>query len=56
MKIEKMRICHLSQPLGYQISRPVFSWVVSEATGKKQHYIIKKQAKEDLRNGLLLRK
>ena len=37
MKIEKMRICHLSQPLGYQISRPVFSWVVSEATGKKQH-------------------
>ncbi|MCD8390273.1 MAG: AMP-binding protein [Firmicutes bacterium] len=26
------------------------------ATGKKQHYIIKKQAKEDLENGLLLRK
>ena len=26
------------------------------ATGKKQHYIIKKQAKEDLKNGLLLRK
>ena len=26
------------------------------ATGKKQHFIIKKQAKEDLENGLLLRK
>ncbi len=26
------------------------------ATGKKQHYIIKKQAEEDLKNGLLLRK
>ena len=26
------------------------------ATGKKQHYVIKKQAREDLKNGLLLRK
>lgn len=26
------------------------------ATGKKQHFVIKKQAKEDLENGLLLRK
>jgi acyl-CoA synthetase (AMP-forming)/AMP-acid ligase II len=26
------------------------------ATGKKQHYLIKKQAKEDLANGLLLKK
>ncbi len=26
------------------------------ATGKKQHYVIKKQAKKDLRDGLLLRK
>ena len=26
------------------------------ATGKKQHYLIKKQAREDLKNGLLLRK
>lgn len=26
------------------------------ATGKKQHYVIKQQAKEDLKNGLLLRK
>lgn len=26
------------------------------ATGKKQHFIIKKQAREDLKNGLLLRK
>lgn len=26
------------------------------ATGKKQHYVMKKQAKDDLKNGLLLRK
>ncbi|MBQ1839104.1 MAG: AMP-binding protein, partial [Ruminococcus sp.] len=26
------------------------------ATGKKQHFLIKKQAKEDLKNGLLLKK
>lgn len=26
------------------------------ATGKKQHFVVKKQAKEDLKNGLLLRK
>ncbi|MBQ9010179.1 MAG: family 78 glycoside hydrolase catalytic domain [Clostridia bacterium] len=36
MKIEKMRTCHLSEPLGARIVQPVFSWVVSESTGRKQ--------------------
>ena len=36
MIIEKLRTNHLTNPLGYGIDRPVFSWVVSESTGARQ--------------------
>lgn len=36
MKIEKLRVNHIEHPLGYQIEAPVFSWCVSESTGKRQ--------------------
>jgi len=39
--------------------RPKFYRIVDElpmtATGKKQHYKLREQAKEDLKNGLLIR-
>ena len=36
MRIEKLRTNHLTNPLGYRLENPVFSWVVAESTGKKQ--------------------
>ena len=36
MRIEKLRTNHLTNPLGYQFDKPVFSWVVAESTGKTQ--------------------
>lgn len=51
--------CSKSENLSkYQVPR-YFRFVTElphTATGKKQHFVIKKQAKEDLENGLLLRK
>ena len=56
---ELLDFCSQSPNLSkYQIPR-YFRFVdelPTTATGKKQHFIIKKQAKEDLKNGLLLRK
>ena len=56
---ELLDFCSKSPNLSkYQIPR-YFRFVKelpTTATGKKQHYVIKKQAKEDLKNGLLLRK
>ncbi len=36
MKITNCRTNHLASPLGYQMEKPVFSWQVEEAQGKKQ--------------------
>ena len=36
MIIECLKTNHIETPLGYQIARPVFSWTVSSATGKRQ--------------------
>lgn len=36
MIISHLRTNHLENPLGFYMERPVFSWVVSESTGKKQ--------------------
>lgn len=36
MIIRHLRTNHLENPLGFYMERPVFSWVVSESTGKKQ--------------------
>lgn len=38
MKISKLRINHLKQPMGYQMDRVTFSWKVKEAQGKKQKW------------------
>lgn len=36
MKIVDCRTNHLENPIGYQMEKPVFSWKVEEAKGKKQ--------------------
>lgn len=36
MRITSCRVNHLINPLGYMMRKPVFSWVVSDAAGKKQ--------------------
>lgn len=36
MKITHCQIAHLTNPLGYALDRPVFSWQVEEAAGKGQ--------------------
>lgn len=36
MIINQLRTNHLTNPCGYEIETPVFSWVVAESTGKKQ--------------------
>ena len=34
MKITRMRINHLQDPLGFRLSNTMFSWVVEESAGK----------------------
>lgn len=34
MKIEKCRVNHLADPVGYRLEEPVFSWVVADAEGE----------------------
>ncbi len=56
---EILELCKNSPKLSkYQVPRyfRLIDDIPRTATGKKQHYIIKAQAKEDLKNGLLLRK
>ena len=36
MKIENMKVNHIENPIGFRMNKPVFSYVVSESTGKKQ--------------------
>ncbi len=36
MKIYDMKVNHLTNPLGFRMTRTVFSWKVTEAIGKKQ--------------------
>lgn len=36
MKITGCKVNHFTNPIGYKISNPVFSWKVEEAKGKKQ--------------------
>lgn len=36
MIISDLRTNHLQNPLGFYMQKPVFSWIVSESTGKKQ--------------------
>ena len=36
MRIEKLRTNHLTDPLGFQMDKPVFSWVVAESSGVRQ--------------------
>jgi alpha-L-rhamnosidase len=38
MKIEHIRTNHIENPMGYLIEKPVFSYKVTEAKGKKQKY------------------
>ena len=36
MKITNCKVNHLTNPLGYWMEKPVFSWQVEEAKGKAQ--------------------
>ena len=36
MKITQCKVNHLVNPLGYQMGKPVFSWIVENAKSKKQ--------------------
>lgn len=36
MEISRLRANHIKNPVGYELGRPVLSWVVSESTGKRQ--------------------
>lgn len=36
MKIYDMKVNHLTNPLGFLMTRTVFSWKVAEAIGKNQ--------------------
>lgn len=36
MKIYDMKVNHLTNPLGFRMTRTVFSWKVKEAAGKRQ--------------------
>ena len=36
MKIYDMKVNHLTSPLGFRMKRTVFSWKVSEASGRHQ--------------------
>lgn len=36
MKIEQLRTNHLTNPVGFRLEKPVFSYVITEAEGKKQ--------------------
>lgn len=33
MKIDRLRVNHIKNPVGYELGRPVLSWVVSGSTG-----------------------
>ena len=35
MKITHLRVNHLENPIGYDVTHPVFSFVIGESTGKK---------------------
>ena len=36
MRIENLRVNHIEYPMGYEMNRPVFSWVTAESSGKTQ--------------------
>ena len=36
MRITRCQVNHIENPLGYQMEKPVFSWVTEDARGKKQ--------------------
>ena len=36
MKIERLKVNHISNPVGFALGCPVLSWVVSESSGKNQ--------------------
>ena len=35
MRITNGKVCHLTDPIGYALGTPVFSWIVEESKGKK---------------------
>lgn len=54
MKIVDCRTSHLENPVGYQLDKPVFSWKVEEAKGKRQTAArIKISDREDMATLLL---
>lgn len=36
MIIRNLRVCHLENPLGYHMDKPVFTWTAEDSTGKRQ--------------------
>jgi len=36
MRINELQVCHLTEPMGFELAPPVFSWVVSDTPSKKQ--------------------
>ena len=38
MKLEKIRVCNLEEPMGFAMDAPVFSWTVEGAAGKQQRW------------------
>lgn len=36
MRIEKLKVNHITNPVGFAMGQPVFSYVVAESTGKRQ--------------------
>ncbi len=36
MKISRMRVDYIRDPIGFELDRPVLSWVAAESTGKRQ--------------------
>ena len=38
MKLERIRVCNLEEPMGFAMDAPVFSWTVEGAAGKQQRW------------------
>ena len=36
MKLCDLRVCNLTEPLGFAMEKPVFSWTVEEAAGRQR--------------------
>ena len=55
MRIEKLKVNHITNPVGFAMGQPVFSYVAAESTGKRQKAAeIRVSRNEDLSDPVLL--